>query len=131
MLTKLWEKWIFTHSHTAVVSTRKDAVWSWGSAEQKAFDELKWRFTEKLVLSMVDTTKELRAEANTSESDYPTSAVLSMKDDNEKWHPCAYLSKGLNDVEQNYNIHDKGLLGVMCALEELLSSTMVSLFISL
>ena len=34
--------------------TCKDAVWSWGSAEQKAFDELKWRFTEKLVLSMVE-----------------------------------------------------------------------------
>ena len=48
---------------------------------------------------MVDTTKELRVEANTS--DYTTDAVLSMKDDNGKWHPCAYLSKGLNDVKQD------------------------------
>ena len=76
----------------------KDAVWSWGPAEQKAFDELKQLFTEKPVLScMVDTTKELRVEADTS--DYAAGAVLSMKDDNGKWHPCAYLSKSLNDVE--------------------------------
>ena len=32
-------------------------------------------------------------------SDYATGAVLSMKDDDGKWHPCAYLSKGLNDIE--------------------------------
>ena len=46
---------------------------------------------------MVDTTKKLRVEADMS--DYATGAVLSMKDDDGKWHPCAYLFKGLNDVE--------------------------------
>ena len=76
---------------------------------------MKWCFTEKPVLSMVDTTKELRVESDAS--DYATGAILSMKDDNGKWHPCAYLSKGLNDVEQNYDVHDKELLGVMRALE--------------
>ena len=93
----------------------KDTVWSWGSAEQNAFNELKWHFTEKPVLSMVDTTKELRVEADMS--DYATSAVLSMKDNDRKWHPCTYLSKGLNDIKQNYDVHDKELLRVMHALE--------------
>ena len=60
----------------------KDTVWSWESAEQKAFDELKWCFTEQPVLSMVDIMKELRVEANTS--DYATSAVLSIKDEDGK-----------------------------------------------
>ena len=46
---------------------------------------------------MVDTFKELRVEANVS--DYTTGTVLSMKDDDGMWHPCAYLSKGLNDIE--------------------------------
>ena len=54
---------------------------------------------------MVDTIKELRVEADVSY--YATRAVLSMKDDDGKWHPCAYLSKGLSDIEQNYDIHDK------------------------
>ena len=84
--------------------TCKDAVWSWRSAEQNTFDELKWHFTEKLVLSMVETTKELRVEADTSY--YATGAVLSMKDVDGKCHPCVYLSKGLNYVERNYDIHD-------------------------
>jgi transposase InsO family protein len=37
--------------------------------------------------------------------------------EDEKWHPCAFLSKGLNDVERNYDVHDKELLGIMRALE--------------
>jgi hypothetical protein len=35
----------------------------------------------------------------------------------EKWHPCAFLSKGLNNVERNYNMHDKEMLGIICVLE--------------
>jgi len=64
---------------------------------------------------MVDTTKELRVESDAS--DFATGAVLSIKCDDGKWHPCAYLSKGLNDVERNYDVHDKEMLGIMRALE--------------
>ena len=34
-----------------------------------------------------------------------------------KWHPCAYLSKGFNDTERNYDVHDKEMMGIMRALE--------------
>jgi len=77
--------------------TRKDQKWEWDAVHQKAFDELKARFTKKPILMMVDTTKELCIESDAS--DFATGAVLSMKCDDGKWHPCAYLSKGLNDVE--------------------------------
>jgi len=63
---------------------------------------------------MVDTTKELHIKSDAS--DFATGAVLSMKCDDNKWHPCAYLSKGLNDVEQNYDTHDKKMLGIMATL---------------
>ena len=82
---------------------------------QKAFDELKAQFTKKPILTMVDTTKELHVESDAS--NFATGAVLSMKCDDGKWHPCAYLSKGLNDVEQNYNVYNKEMLGIMRALE--------------
>jgi hypothetical protein len=36
-----------------------------------------------------------------------------MKCEDEKWRPYAYLFKGLNKVEHNYNIHDKEMLGVI------------------
>ena len=50
-------------------------------------------------------------------SDFATGAVLSMLCEYEKWHPCAFLSKGLNDIERNYNMHDKEMLGVIQVLE--------------
>ena len=95
--------------------TRKDHKWEWDTVHQKAFDELKARFTKQPVLTMVDTTKELHIESDAS--NFATGAVLSMKCNDGKWHPCAYLSKGLNDVERNYDVHDKEMLGIMCALE--------------
>ena len=37
--------------------------------------------------------------------------------EDEKWHPCAFLSKGLNNVKRNYDVHDKEMLGIIRALE--------------
>jgi len=95
--------------------TRKDQKWEWDAVHQKTFDELKARFTKQPILTIVDTTKELRIESDAC--DFATGTVLSMKCDDDKWHPCAYLSKGLNDVERNYDTHDKEMLGIMRALE--------------
>jgi len=77
--------------------TKKDQKWEWDAVHQKAFDKLKARFTKQPILTMVDTTKELRIESDAS--DFATGTVLSMKCDDDKWHPCGYLSKSLNDVE--------------------------------
>ena len=46
-----------------------------------------------------------------------TGAVLSMLQDDGKWHPCAYLLKGFNDMECNYDVHNKEMMGIMHALE--------------
>ena len=35
-----------------------------------------------------------------------------------KWHPIAFYSKSLSSVEQNYEIHNKEMLAIICALEE-------------
>ena len=95
--------------------TRKDYVWKWRSEEQKAFDELKRRFVDKPILAMLDTMQSMCIE--TDASDFTTRAVLSMLCKDKKWHPCAYLSKGLNDVERNYDVHNKEMLSIMRALE--------------
>ena len=41
-------------------------------------------------------------------SDYVTEGVLLMKCENERWRPVAFLSKSLNKIEKNYEIHDVG-----------------------
>ena len=64
---------------------------------------------------MVNTTKSLQIESDTSE--YVTGVVLSMLQDDGKWHSCAYLSKVFNNMKQNYNVHDKEMMGIMHALK--------------
>ena len=76
--------------------TRKGVVWRWGGTQERTFEELKKRFVEGPVLAPVDFTRPLRVESDAS--DYATGAVLSMLCEYEKWHLCAFLSKGLNDV---------------------------------
>jgi len=69
----------------------------------------------KLVLVVLDLDKKFRVEADTS--NYVTRGVLSMKYSNELWRPVAFISKSLNDMERNYEIHDKAMLAVVRCLE--------------
>jgi hypothetical protein len=94
---------------------KKDQQWRWARTEQKAFDELKRKFTEAPLLVPPDTTKRFRVESDAS--DYATGGVLSQEGDDGKWRPVAYLSKSLNDAERNYDVHDKELLGVIRCLD--------------
>ena len=57
----------------------------------------------------------MRMEVNTS--DYTTGRVLFMECKDERWRPVAYLSKSLNEMERNYEIHDKEMLAVIRGLE--------------
>jgi hypothetical protein len=48
-----------------------------------------------------------------------TGAVLSQQNvDDKSWHPVAFLSKALNPVERNYEIHDTEMLAIIRGLEE-------------
>ena len=50
-------------------------------------------------------------------SDYTTGKVLSMEYEDERWRPVAYLLKLLNEMERNYEIHNKEMLAVIRGLE--------------
>jgi len=52
-------------------------------------------------------------------SDFTTEAVLSQQSTTDrKWHPVAFYSKFLSSMEWNYEIHNKEILAIICALEE-------------
>ena len=76
---------------------------------------MKKRFTMEPVLVTPDLDKEMRVEANAS--DFATGGVLSMKCEDKKWRPVAYISKSLNEAERNYEIHDKEMLAIIRCLE--------------
>jgi len=50
-------------------------------------------------------------------SNFATEEVLSVKCEDGKWRLVAYISKSLNETEQNYEIHNKEILAVIRCLE--------------
>jgi len=95
--------------------TRKEEKWRWGNEQQEAFKQLKQVFTSKPLLVALDIDKEFRVEADTS--NFATGRVLLIKCEDNKWRPVAYISKLLNEMERNYEIHDKEMLAVIRCLE--------------
>jgi len=67
------------------------------------------------VLVTPDLNKEIKVKADTS--DFAMGEVLSMKCEDEKWRPVAYISKLLNKAERNYEIHNKEMLAIIQCLE--------------
>ena len=76
---------------------------------------MKERFTTEPVLITPDLDKEMRVEADVS--DFAMGGVLSMKCEDEKWRPVAYISKLLNEAEKNYKIYNKEILVIIQCLE--------------
>ena len=95
---------------------KKDWKFEWTNDCQRAFDELKKRFTEEPVLMMPDQTKPFQIETDASK--YATGAVLTQLDTNGDRHPISFISKTLSPAERNYEIYDRELLAIIRALEE-------------
>ncbi|CEL54177.1 hypothetical protein RSOLAG1IB_11575 [Rhizoctonia solani AG-1 IB] len=96
--------------------TQKDKPWKWGEPENHSFQEPKRRVTNRPVLAHSDPNKPYFLE--TDASGIAMGAILSQQSEDGRLHPIAYMSKSFNDVERNYNTHDKELLAIIQALEE-------------
>jgi len=94
---------------------KKDKKWEWAEKEERAFGELKARFTEEPVLAAPDLDKKMQMEVDVS--NYITREVLSMECEDKLWRPVAFLSKSLNEMERNYKIHDKEMLAIIRGLK--------------
>src|SRR5258708_15701977 len=51
-------------------------------------------------------------------SNFAMGAVLSQQQEDGLFHPIGFMLKSFSDMERNYQIHDKEMLAIMCALEE-------------
>ena len=65
---------------------------------------------------MPDKVKAFTVESDASK--FATGTVLRQADINSDIHPCGYLPQSLDAAQQNYEIYDRELLGIVCALEE-------------
>ena len=70
---------------------------------------------KRTVLTAPDLDKKMRIEVDAS--DYAMRGVLSTKDEDGLWRQVVFLSKSLNEIERNYEIHDKEMLVIIKGLE--------------
>ena len=91
--------------------TRKDVKWKWRERQQRVLEKLKERFTTELVLVISDLDKKMRVEVDVL--DFAIGGVLSMKCEDEKWRPVAYILKSLNKAGRNHEIHNKKMLALL------------------
>ncbi len=96
--------------------TQKSGRWSWETPEQQAFDALKAPVTSTPGLTFPLDSGHFHLECDAS--NFATGEVLSQLQANGMFHPVAFMSKGFLDMEWNYQIHDKEMLAIICALEE-------------
>jgi hypothetical protein len=105
------------HPRTLFDLTMKDVRFIWGLPQEDSFMKLKELVTSAPVLVLPNNDLLFRLEADSSS--IATSVVLSQQQvDNNAWHPVAFLSKALNPVEQNYEIHNTEMLALIRGLEE-------------
>ena len=76
---------------------------------------LKKIFKTEPVLAMPDLDKKMKVKADAL--DYVMGEVLSVKGENRRWRLVTFISKLLNDMERNYEIHNKEMLAVIRCLE--------------
>ena len=70
----------------------------WTPACQESFDALKKKFTEELVLMMLDYSRTFQIESDVSK--YASGAVLTQMDSNGDRHPVALMLKTFNNTEK-------------------------------
>ena len=98
--------------------TKKDVVWNWSVDCQAAFEALK-----KSVVSAPCLTHpqfDLPFVLETDASNFAVGAVLSQPsslDNLEDLRPVGFFSRKMSSAERNYDVHDKELLAIVCALD--------------
>jgi hypothetical protein len=95
--------------------TKKDVPFLWTEECRKALDQLIDQVTSDPVLRHPNPNQqyELYVDAST----YALGAVLAQRDEDDKQHAVAYLSRALRAPERNYTIADKEFLAIIEALK--------------
>src|SRR5713101_680582 len=81
-----------------------------------AFTLLKTHFAEFPILIQPNISHPFCLECDVSKM--ACGAVLSQQGEDNLWHPIAFMSKSFIEAKCNYNIYDRELLAIICALEE-------------
>ena len=96
----------------------KANTWTWGDAQQKAFDKTKELLTKSPVLTLFDPNHYTAVSADASS--FGLGAVLLQKShQEEEYKPVAFISRSLTQTEQRYAQIEKEALAFTWACERL------------
>ena len=96
--------------------TKKDVPWHWYQKQQEAFNVIKKQFCEEPILKVYNPDLPTRIECDAS--GFATGGILSQKHEDSLWHLVVYRSQSMSKEERNYEIYDREMLGLICALED-------------
>ncbi|SJL13523.1 uncharacterized protein ARMOST_16967 [Armillaria ostoyae] len=115
--TNFYCKFIKNYSKVvcALMQLTGKTEWTWGAAQNQAFQQLKKQMAEDVILIIPNRTRRFRVEADASNG--AIGAMLSQEQEG-RWRPVAFMSKALTATERNYEIYDKELLTIMLTLED-------------
>jgi len=88
---------------------KEDVLFVWAERQQHAFDEIKAKLTQALILALPNFEKTFELECNAS--GVGIGAVLL-----QEGHPIAYFSETLNGPSGNYPTYNKELYALVRAL---------------
>src|SRR5258708_3258517 len=86
-------------AHPLHVLTRKLKDWSWGAAEQQAFDALKSTITSTPMLAFPSKSSPFHLECDAS--NFATGAVLLQQQEDRLFHLIGFMSKSFSNMERN------------------------------
>jgi hypothetical protein len=115
-LANFYRRFMLAFSHIAwalnqVTKGGGKAKFTWGNAQQQAFDDLKHRLCSAPIFSLPDLQQPF--EIDTDAFDYVVGAVLTHHD-----HPVAYHSKTLSDTVRKYAAYDKEMYAIVQACRQ-------------
>ena len=95
---------------------QKKTIWSWGKAQQQAFEKAKQQLVSAQVLAHYDSTKDLLLACDASP--YGVGAVLSHRMEDGSERPIAFASRSLSPAEKNYAQLDKEGLAIVFGVKK-------------
>ena len=93
----------------------KKNAWSWGPAQESAFNDIKQEISSETVLAHYDPNKEILLSADSSS--FGLGSLLRQKH-GDVWKPVAFASRSLSETECRYAQIEKEALAVTWACEK-------------
>ncbi|KAE9260206.1 hypothetical protein PR003_g34467, partial [Phytophthora rubi] len=93
---------------------KKDAVWSWTSEAQQAFEAIKSSLQSAPILALPDEDRPFSMVCDAS--DFAIGCALLQVDAEGRERVVCFQSRQLKAAEKNYPVHDKELLAIKYAL---------------